>query len=95
MNEKKKKIWLTIAVILLVQYIPAVILSYGKYLTTGEMLTAVEMGLGAIATGIIYIPILKSEKLKSRVFPKVLKILSILNVVCGCLYVILGITLFR
>lgn len=91
----KKRFWLTIAIIAIVQYVPAIAITLGPYLETGELPSALKSGLGAIATGLIYIPLLKIEKLKSRIFPKALKIFSILNFAFGILYVILGITIFR
>ncbi len=94
MNDNKKRFWLTIAIIAIVQYVPALTIFIAAYIKTGVMPTAIKAGLGAIATGIIYIPLLKIEKLKGHVFPKALKIFSILNFVFGILYIILGITIF-
>lgn len=91
----KKRFWLTIAIMAVVQYVPAIAITLDPYLETGELPSALKSGLGAIATGLIYIPLLKIEKLKSHIFPKALKILSILNIVFGTLFVILGITIFR
>ena len=95
MKDRNKRIWLTLAAIAFVQYVPALALFLGAYIKTGAMPTAVKAGVGAIITGLLYILLLKIDKLKSHVFPKVLKIFSILNIVFGSLYIILGITVFR
>ena len=94
MKDRKKRIWLTVATIAFVQYVPALALFLGAYIKTGAMPTAIKAGVGALFTGLLYILLLKIEKVKSHVFPKALKIFSILNIAFGSLYVILGITIF-
>ncbi len=93
--KDKKRFWLTVLIIAFVQYIPVFALCLGPYIKTGALPTAVESGLIATLTGIIYILLLKMSKLKSHVFPKALKIFSILNFAFGGLYLILGLTIFR
>ena len=92
MKEKTKKFIMTIVLFILVQQIPATLILMAPYLHTGvyPQPTALQSGLVAIVTSLIYIPLLRIEKLRNKIYPKVIKFIMIWNFVGGFIVIILG-----
>lgn len=94
MKEKKKKIISTVLMCLLIQYILDLALTLLIYFGVITLTPPLYAGIGAIASGFLYMAFRKLKKCQDPVIQKVLTIMAILFISIGVFYVLITIILF-